>query len=177
MVLFLMSSRPQADAIAKYSSLFRRSEGLYLSYPYEGTMEEDFLDMIEGREIDLVVCSDAQAILGIGDQGVGVRNAPIVIHHPNIKLIGYWCTCRLNIAYNAVLRVPFRYPRRRQLSTGKVEIAHLSCEDSDNKCSLVGGIDPAKALAVTLDVGTDNQGLLKDELYVVRVINILTHCV
>ena len=90
-----MNSRPQADAIAKYSSLFRRSEGLYLSYPYEETMEEDFLDMIDGREIDLVVCSDAQAILGIGDQGVGVRNAPIVrfIHRPNIRPIGHWCTC------------------------------------------------------------------------------------
>lgn len=67
----------QAEAIAKYSTMFRRSEGLYISYPHEETMEEDFLSMIEGREIDLVVCSDAEAILGIGDQGVGVRNAPI----------------------------------------------------------------------------------------------------
>jgi len=59
-------------------------------------MEEDFLDMIEGREFDLVVCSDAEAILGIGDQGVGVRNAPIVRfnHHTNINPIGYWRTCR-----------------------------------------------------------------------------------
>jgi len=59
-------------------------------------MEEDFLDMIKGREFDLVVCSDAQAILGIGDQGVGVRNTPIVrfIHHYNIAPLGYWCTCR-----------------------------------------------------------------------------------
>ena len=78
MVNFLMGLHPQAEAIAKYSSLFRRSEGLYLSYPYEETIEEDFLTMIEGREIDLIVCSDAEAILGIGDQGVGVRNVPIV---------------------------------------------------------------------------------------------------
>ena len=35
-------------------------------------MEEDFLEQIRGRDIDLVVCSDAEAILGIGDQGVGV---------------------------------------------------------------------------------------------------------
>ena len=83
----------------------------------------------------------------------------------------------LNLTRNAALRVPSRYPRRRQLSTGKVEITHFTCGDSDNKRSLVGGIDPAKALAVTLDVGTDNQGLLKDELYVVRLTNILTHCV
>lgn len=32
---------------------------------------------------------------------------------------------------------------------------------------LVGGIDPASALAVTLDVGTNNEVLLKDDLYVV----------
>ena len=35
-------------------------------------MEQDFLDQIKDRDIDLVVCSDAEAILGIGDQGVGV---------------------------------------------------------------------------------------------------------
>lgn len=35
-------------------------------------MEEDFLEQTKDREIDLVVCSDAEAILGIGDQGVGV---------------------------------------------------------------------------------------------------------
>jgi hypothetical protein len=35
-------------------------------------MEDDFLAQIKGREVDLVVCSDAEAILGIGDQGVGV---------------------------------------------------------------------------------------------------------
>lgn len=35
-------------------------------------MERDFLEQTKGREIDLIVCSDAEAILGIGDQGVGV---------------------------------------------------------------------------------------------------------
>jgi malate dehydrogenase (oxaloacetate-decarboxylating) len=35
-------------------------------------MEEDFLEQTRGRDIDLIVCSDAEAILGIGDQGVGV---------------------------------------------------------------------------------------------------------
>jgi len=50
---------------------------------------------------------------------------------------------------------------------------HCCCDSGDNLCSLVGGIDPAKTLAVTLDVGTDNEDLLKDELYVVRVTNIL----
>lgn len=35
-------------------------------------MEQDFLEQTKGRDIDLIVCSDAEAILGIGDQGVGV---------------------------------------------------------------------------------------------------------
>lgn len=63
----------QADAIINYSHLFRRSEGLYLTFDNQDSMEEDFLDQIRGRDIDLIVCSDAEAILGIGDQGVGVR--------------------------------------------------------------------------------------------------------
>lgn len=43
-------------------------------------MEEDFLEQTRGKDIDLFVCSDAEAILGIGDQGVGVSCAwPFVV--------------------------------------------------------------------------------------------------
>lgn len=62
----------KAEAISNYSHLFRRSEGLYLTFTDQDAMEEDFLEQTRGRDIDLVVCSDAEAILGIGDQGVGV---------------------------------------------------------------------------------------------------------
>jgi malate dehydrogenase (oxaloacetate-decarboxylating) len=105
----------EADAIANYSHLFRRSEGMYLSFPDQDTMEEDYLEQTRGQDIDLIVCSDAEAILGIGDQGVGG--------------IG--------------------------ISTAKSAIY-----------TLIGGIDPSKALSVTLDVGTNNEGLLNDHLYV-----------
>lgn len=50
----------EADAIANYSHLFRRSEGLYLSPPELDKMEEDFLDACEGRELELV--SQAQRL-------------------------------------------------------------------------------------------------------------------
>ena len=45
-------------------------------------MEEDFLEETRGRQIDLIVCSDAEQILGIGDQGVGVS----VFDKPHISV-------------------------------------------------------------------------------------------
>jgi len=105
----------EAEAISNYSVLFRRSEGLYLTFPSAYRMEEDYLAQTSNRDIELVVVSDAQAILGIGDQGVGG--------------IG--------------------------ISTAKAAIY-----------TLVGGVHPAKALPVILDVGTDNEDLLSDPLYV-----------
>ena len=68
----ILTSR-QGDAIANYSHLFRRSEGMYLTFPEQDSMEEDFLEQTKGRDIQLFVVSDSEAILGIGDQGVGVR--------------------------------------------------------------------------------------------------------
>ncbi|PIL31179.1 hypothetical protein GSI_05876 [Ganoderma sinense ZZ0214-1] len=105
----------QGDAIANYSHLFRRSEGLYLTFADQDTMEEDFLEQTKGRDIQLFVVSDSEAILGIGDQGVGG--------------IG--------------------------IATAKSAIY-----------TLLGGIDPSKSMSVVLDVGTDNESLLSDELYV-----------
>ncbi|WWD03664.1 hypothetical protein V865_001719 [Kwoniella europaea PYCC6329] len=73
----------EADAISDYSHLFRRSEGLYLSPPEFEKMEEDFLDACEGRDLDLIVVSDGEAILGIGDQGsggIGISSAKAVIY-------------------------------------------------------------------------------------------------
>jgi malate dehydrogenase (oxaloacetate-decarboxylating) len=87
----------QADAIANYSHLFRRSEGLYLTFSNQDSMEEDFLEQIKGRDLDLVVCSDAEAILGIGDQGVGVKllNSSPRPSFDQIYILGHWGIPRL----------------------------------------------------------------------------------
>ncbi|EPQ60022.1 hypothetical protein GLOTRDRAFT_32306 [Gloeophyllum trabeum ATCC 11539] len=70
----------EGDAIANYSHLYRRSEGLYLTFPNQDSMEEDFLEQVKGRNVDLIVCSDAEAILGIGDQGVGISAAKSALY-------------------------------------------------------------------------------------------------
>jgi len=35
--------------------------------------------------------------------------------------------------------------------------------------TLVGGVDPAKILPIALDVGSNNEELLKDDMYLVRL--------
>ncbi|KAG6919081.1 hypothetical protein DXG01_009334 [Tephrocybe rancida] len=81
----------EAEAISQYSHLFRRSEGMYLTLKDQDSMEDDFLEQTKGQDIDLIVCSDAEAILGIGDQGVGgigISTAKSVIYTLFKRLIG-----------------------------------------------------------------------------------------
>ncbi|KAF4573567.1 NAD-dependent malic enzyme, mitochondrial [Pleurotus pulmonarius] len=120
----------QAEAIANYSHLFRRSEGLYLTFNEQDTMERDYLEQTRGRDVDLIVCSDAEAILGIGDQGHWDMHCQVLD-----LFVGIFIVKRIYLT---------------------------SCD------SLIGGIDidPFKCLPVALDVGTDNQELLGDHLYV-----------
>ncbi|WWD21006.1 hypothetical protein CI109_105487 [Kwoniella shandongensis] len=75
-----------AEAVAGYSSLFRRPVGCYISFPNQDAMRAQlqahlsdvnrtadvaFDENKPDDAIDLVVVTDAEAILGIGDQGVG----------------------------------------------------------------------------------------------------------
>lgn len=103
-------------AIQQYSRQFRRPHGIFLSIDRQDEMEEAFRNADPGGDaaIDLVVATDAEAILGIGDWGVG-----------GIDI----CVGKLSV-YTAA-----------------------------------GGIDPARAIPVVLDVGTDRQSLLDDPLY------------
>ncbi|WP_285775185.1 NAD-dependent malic enzyme [Microtetraspora sp. NBRC 13810] len=61
-----------AQAIKAYSQEYRRPRGVYLSIDDPGGIEKAFEDLGMGPEdVDLLVASDAEEILGIGDWGVG----------------------------------------------------------------------------------------------------------
>lgn len=104
------------DAIIQYSELFRKPEGCFLSItaPSEEEIEERLIPFGTDKDIDYIVVSDGEGVLGIGDQGVG--GIGIVI--------------------------------------GKLALM-TAC----------GGIHPGRGIPITLDVGTNNQDLINDPLY------------
>ncbi|KAF7717553.1 NAD-dependent malic enzyme, mitochondrial [Penicillium ucsense] len=62
----------EGDAIQNYSRLFRKPEGCFLSIRDQDAIEESFAAFGgEPEDIDYIVVSDGEEILGIGDQGVG----------------------------------------------------------------------------------------------------------
>jgi malate dehydrogenase (oxaloacetate-decarboxylating) len=103
------------EAIEKYSLEYRRPRGIFLSIDRPGDITAAFATLGLGPgDVDLIVCSDAEQILGIGDWGVGGI----------------------------------------QIAIGKLALY-----------TAAAGIDPRRVVAVSLDVGTDNQELLNDPLY------------
>jgi malate dehydrogenase (oxaloacetate-decarboxylating) len=59
-------------AVVHYRHECRRPRGVYLSIDHPGSMEEAFSNFEAGAEdIDLILATDAEQILGIGDWGVG----------------------------------------------------------------------------------------------------------
>jgi len=103
------------DAIERYSHEYRRPRGIFLSIDQPDDIEKSFATLELGPDdVDLIVCSDAEEILGIGDWGVGGI----------------------------------------QIAVGKLAVY-----------TAAAGIDPRRVIPVSLDVGTDNEGLLNDPLY------------
>lgn len=73
----------ESDAIADYSRLFRRPEGCFLNIDHPDRIEDDMRQWGEAGDIDVIVVSDGEQILGIGDQGVGailISVAKLVIY-------------------------------------------------------------------------------------------------
>jgi malate dehydrogenase (oxaloacetate-decarboxylating) len=103
------------DAIERYSHEYRRPRGLYLSIDRPDDMDKAFASLGLGPgDVDLIVCSDAEEILGIGDWGVAGS----------------------------------------MIAVGKLAVY-----------TAAAGIDPRRVIPVSLDVGTNNEGLLNDPLY------------
>ena len=65
-----------ALACQHFSQIYRRPRGLFISYPRRDSMAM-LLDSRPHREIDVIVATDGERILGIGDQGVGGLGIPI----------------------------------------------------------------------------------------------------
>jgi len=101
-------------ACQEWSRVYRREHGLYLSWADRHRIPELLDNALDGSEVDVVVVTDGERILGLGDLGVGGMGIPI----------------------------------------GKLALY-----------TAVGGVDPERTLPVFLDVGTENEALLSDPLY------------
>ncbi|KAK9462766.1 malate dehydrogenase [Lipomyces oligophaga] len=61
----------ESEAIENYSRLFRRPEGCFLDINHPEHVEQSLMALGNPEDIDYVIVSDGEEILGIGDQGVG----------------------------------------------------------------------------------------------------------
>lgn len=100
-------------AVEQFSQEFQQPRGLYLSYPDKERISE----ILENRlnpEVDIIVMTDGEGVLGIGDQGIGGMDICIA------KLMVY---------------------------------------------VLCAGVNPNRVLPLQIDVGTNNEHLLNDPMY------------
>lgn len=64
------------EAAVNYSQIYFRLRGLYLSYPTRDKMDE-ILSCYSQNDIQVIVVTDGERILGLGDQGIGGMTIPI----------------------------------------------------------------------------------------------------
>lgn len=102
------------EACQAYSRIYRRPRGLYIAYPQRDEIDAALANLGD-QDVSIVVVTDGERILGLGDLGIGGMGIPI----------------------------------------GKLSLY-----------TVCAGIHPAATLPVILDVGTNNQELLSDPLYV-----------
>ncbi len=100
-------------ACQHYSEIWRKSRGLFISWEDRGDIDR-ILRNITIENIRVIVVTDGERILGLGDLGIGGMGIPI----------------------------------------GKLSL-YSAC----------GGIDPQNCLPVMLDVGTNNESLLDNPMY------------
>jgi malate dehydrogenase (oxaloacetate-decarboxylating) len=64
------------EACQRFSEIYRRPRGLFVSYPDREYLRE-VLSNRPQRDVDVIVVTDGQRILGLGDQGIGGMGIPI----------------------------------------------------------------------------------------------------
>jgi malate dehydrogenase (oxaloacetate-decarboxylating) len=64
------------EGCRQYSHLFRRPRGLYVSYPHRDEISV-LLDNAPSETVEVIVVTDGERILGLGDLGVGGMGIPI----------------------------------------------------------------------------------------------------
>jgi len=70
-VFSIIYTPTEGEAIANYSRLFRRPEGCFLNIDDMDRVDDNIAQFGNPEDIDIIVVSDGEQILGIGDQGVG----------------------------------------------------------------------------------------------------------
>ena len=63
-------------AVKRYSREYRQPRGLYISYPDHPHIDE-IINNRSNPDIDLIVVTDGEGVLGIGDQGIGGMDIPV----------------------------------------------------------------------------------------------------
>jgi malate dehydrogenase (oxaloacetate-decarboxylating) len=64
------------EGCRQYSHVFRRPRGLYISYPHRNEIPS-LLDNAPGKKVEVIVVTDGERILGLGDLGVGGIGIPV----------------------------------------------------------------------------------------------------
>ncbi|WP_395340105.1 NAD-dependent malic enzyme [Ningiella sp. W23] len=64
------------EACERFSDIYRSSRGLFISYE-ERHMMQDILRNATKRKVKVIVVTDGERILGLGDQGIGGMGIPI----------------------------------------------------------------------------------------------------
>jgi malate dehydrogenase (oxaloacetate-decarboxylating) len=65
-----------AQGCQQFSQIYRRPRGLFVSYPLRDSIPQ-LLRNRPREEVDVIVVTDGERVLGIGDQGVGGMGIPI----------------------------------------------------------------------------------------------------
>lgn len=64
------------EACQRFSDIYRRHRGVFISYPDRDHID-DILQNVNRKNVKVIVITDGERILGLGDQGIGGMGIPI----------------------------------------------------------------------------------------------------